>query len=60
MSDTLISLLVAASTATFVYTKLGRRIGYGNTQNVWAIVAVSFVIVFIVVITSLHFVFHIS
>jgi low affinity Fe/Cu permease len=43
MSNAMLSLFVAAGVATFAYTKLGRRVGYGNTKQVWIIVAVTFI-----------------
>ncbi len=46
MGNALISLFVAAGVAAFVYSKMGRRIGYGNTGNVWMTVGVVFVLVF--------------
>ena len=38
------SLFFGAGIATFAYTKLGRRAGYGNTKDVWTIVGVVFVL----------------
>jgi hypothetical protein len=56
MSNALISLFVAAGVSALAYSKLGRRAGYGNSGEVWKIVAVSFVISFIVMITLLSFI----
>ncbi len=42
--DFLISACFGAGVAAFAYSKLGRRIGYGNTQNIWVMVGVFFVI----------------
>lgn len=60
MSNVLISLMMAAGVATFVYTKMGPRLGYGNSQNVWLVVGVSFVLVFLVLITLLKYVLQIG
>ncbi|MDB5184862.1 MAG: hypothetical protein JWN38_670 [Candidatus Saccharibacteria bacterium] len=49
MSNTLISIFLAAGIAAFVYSKMGPRLGYGNQKNVWTVVGVTFVMVFIVV-----------
>lgn len=38
----LISACFGAGVAAFAYSKLGRRVGYGNTHNIWVIVGVSF------------------
>jgi hypothetical protein len=40
----LLAVLLGAGVATFVYSKMGRRLGYANSQNVWTVVAVSFVL----------------
>jgi hypothetical protein len=52
----LYSLFFGAGVAGFAYTKLGRRAGYGNTQNVITIVGVIFVLttlVFLIILTTL-------
>ena len=46
MGNAFISLFMAAGVAAFVYAKMGRRVGYGNTANVWTLVAIVFVLVF--------------
>jgi hypothetical protein len=51
----LYSVFFGAGVAGFAYTRLGRRVGYGNTQNVWTLVGVIFVlstIVFFTVLTT--------
>lgn len=42
--DFLYSVFFGAGVASFVYTRMGRRVGYGNSQNVWLIVGVAFVL----------------
>jgi hypothetical protein len=49
----LISIFFGAGVAAFAYSKLGRRVGYGNQQSVWIIVGVTFVITAIVFFTLL-------
>jgi hypothetical protein len=41
----LFSLFFGAGAATFIYTKLARRTGYGNTRDAFLASAVIFVIV---------------
>ncbi|HEY1063709.1 MAG TPA: hypothetical protein VGE30_00240 [Candidatus Saccharimonadales bacterium] len=50
MSDILIALFIAAGVAGLAYSKLGRRVGYANSANVWTLVAVAFVLAFLVVL----------
>ncbi|HVI60530.1 MAG TPA: hypothetical protein VM535_00020 [Candidatus Saccharimonadales bacterium] len=40
----LYSIFFGAGVAGVAYTRLGRRVGYGNTQNVWIVVGVIFVL----------------
>ena len=40
----LISACFGAGVAAFVYQRFGRRVGYGNTQNIWTIIIVTFVL----------------
>ena len=42
--DFLYSVFFGAGVAGFAYTKMGRRVGYDNQQNVWLIVGVAFVL----------------
>jgi hypothetical protein len=52
----LYSLFFGGGVAAFAYTKLGRRAGYGNTQNVITIVGVIFVLTtlfFLIILTTL-------
>jgi hypothetical protein len=55
----LYSLFFGAGVAAFSYTRIGRRAGYGNTQNVVTIVGVIFVLSTIVFFTILATVVHI-
>lgn len=52
------SLLFAAGVAAFVYSKMGRRVGYGNQQSVWTIVGVSFVLALLFFYSLLAYVLH--
>jgi len=47
----LYSLFFGAGVAAFAYTRLGRRAGYGNTQNVATVVGVVFILTTIVFFT---------
>ena len=53
MSNALLSLFLAAGIAGLVYSKMGRRVGYGNAGNVWTLVALSFAMSFIIVFVLL-------
>lgn len=50
MGSVLTSLFIAAGISAFVYAKLGRRVGYGNSQNVWTLVGISFAMSFVVML----------
>lgn len=60
MSNVLLSLMMAAGIAAFVYSKMGPRLGYGNSQNVWVVVGVCFALVFLVMITLLKYVIKLN
>jgi hypothetical protein len=47
----LYSLFLGAGVAGLAYTRLGRRVGYGNQQNVWIIVGVAFVLASVIFYT---------
>jgi hypothetical protein len=44
MSDFLYSIFFGAGVAAVAYSKMGRRVGYGNTGNVWMIVGIVFLL----------------
>ena len=60
MSSTLVALMFAAGVAGWMYSKMGRRLGYGNTQNVTVIVLASFVVAFLFFFTLLRYVLNIG
>lgn len=49
---------MAAGVSAWVYSRFGRRIGYGNSQAVWVIVAVGFVLTFLIFFTLLRYVIN--
>ncbi|HMH31059.1 MAG TPA: hypothetical protein VK534_01120 [Methylomirabilota bacterium] len=55
----LYSVFIGAGVAAFVYSRFGRRVGYGNTQNVAVTVGVVFVIATLVALTILKFTLNI-
>ena len=52
--------MLAAGVAGWTYSKMGRRLGYSNTQSVWVVVGVAFALVFIFFETLLHYVIHLN
>ena len=54
----LYSIFFGAGVAGFAYTYLGRRVGYGNTQNVWLVVGVAFVMATAVFYTIFTYFLH--
>lgn len=56
MNKVLIPIILAAGAATFVYLKMGRRIGYSNNSTVWKVTIVTFVISFLVFWTFLTYI----
>jgi hypothetical protein len=55
--DFLFSVFFGAGLAAFTYSKMGRRLGYGNTGNVALVVGVVFIIasiVFFSILKTLH------
>ena len=57
--DLLYAIFFGAGVAGFAYTRMGRRAGYGNTQNVTVIVAVSFVLATLFFYTVLKYILNI-
>jgi len=47
MKNFVISLCLAAAAAAFTYSKLGKRIGYGNQKHVWQATGLTFGAVFV-------------
>lgn len=56
----LFSIFFGAGVAAFMYSKMGRRIGYGNSQNIWTTVLVTFVLASIFFYTILKYVLGIA
>lgn len=54
----LYAIFFGAGVAAIAYSRLGRRAGYGNTQNVWTIVGVIFVLSSIIFFTILTTFLH--
>lgn len=52
----LLSIGFGAGAAAWAYSKLGQRLGYGNSQNVWTMVGVIFVISTLVFYTILTYI----
>lgn len=57
--DFLYSVFFGAGVAGFAYTKMGRRVGYGNPQYVWTIVGVVFVLTSLFFFTLLKYILNI-
>jgi hypothetical protein len=57
--DFLYAVFFGAGVAAFAYSRLGRRVGYGNTANVWMTIGIVFVLVTIFFFTILKFILHI-
>lgn len=51
----LYAIFFGAGVAGVAYSKLGKRVGYGNQANVWTIVGVIFVLVSFIFYTILAF-----
>ena len=49
--EVLYALFFGAGAAAFAYSRMGRRVGYGNSQNVAIVVGVVFVLSTIVFFT---------
>lgn len=57
--DILYALFFGAGVATFSYTRIGRRVGYGNTQNVTLVIAVIFILAAVFSYTVFKFILNI-
>ncbi|HSX45594.1 MAG TPA: hypothetical protein VLG27_01150 [Candidatus Saccharimonadia bacterium] len=57
--DFLFALFFGAGTAAFIYSKMERRVGYGNTANIMTITGVVFVVATIFFYTILKFILNI-
>jgi hypothetical protein len=55
----LYSIFFGAGVAAFAYTRVGRRVGYGNTQNVAVALGAIFVLVTAFFYTFLAFILHV-
>jgi hypothetical protein len=53
------AVFMGAGVAGLAYTKLGRRVGYGNDQAVWIVVGVAFFMTFVFTFTLFKFILHI-
>ena len=51
----LYSIFFGAGIAAFVYSKMSRRVGYGNTQSITTLVVIVFLIAMIFFYTILRF-----
>ena len=56
--DFLYSLFFGAGVAAFAYSRMGRRVGYGNATNVWLIVGIVFVLATVFFLTILKFILN--
>jgi len=54
----LYSIFFGAGVAAFAYSRVGRRVGYGNTQNVTVAIGAIFVIASLFFFTILKFFIH--
>lgn len=58
MNNMLYALYFGLGVAGFVYSRMGRRVGHGNIQNVWAVVGISFVMAMFFFYSLLAWVIH--
>jgi len=58
MTKLTISLILAAGVAAFVYSKMGKRIGYTNTKKLWMVIAASFIVAFGIIILTISLFIH--
>lgn len=48
--------MLAAGVSGWTYSKMSRRMGYGNTRSLWIVVGVAFVLVFLFGLTLIRYV----
>lgn len=58
MNNALYSLYFGLGVAAFVYSRLGRHIGYGNSKNVWLITGLSLLMALFFAYSFLTWVIH--
>lgn len=58
MNNALYSLYFGLGIAAFVYSRLGRRLGYGNSKNVWLVVGGSLLMAMFFAYSFLAWVIH--
>ncbi|HVW23001.1 MAG TPA: hypothetical protein VHB51_00735 [Candidatus Saccharimonadales bacterium] len=54
--DFMFSMMFGGGVAAFVYSKMERRLGAGNSQNIWTVVGISFLAAVIFCYTLFAFV----
>jgi hypothetical protein len=57
--DMLFSVFFGAGVAAWTYSKMGRRVGYGNTQNQITLVLVVFVLTSLFFFTILKYILNV-
>lgn len=56
MNNIIYAAILGAGVGAFVYSTIGRRTGYGNSQNVWTLVGAAFLLSTIIAYTIFAFV----
>jgi hypothetical protein len=56
MNGWIVALMLAAGVSGWTYSKMSRRMGYGNTRSLWIVVGVAFVLVFLFGLTLIRYV----
>jgi hypothetical protein len=56
----LFAVFFGAGVAAFSYTRMGRRVGYGNTGNVTLVTGIIFVLSAVFFYTILRYFLHVS
>jgi hypothetical protein len=54
------SIFFGMGVGAFAYTKMGRRLGYGNSANVWTVTGIATFIGFVIFYTLLTVVFGLN